>query len=255
MLAGGVLSPVACFEELPPPIQCPPAAQRASGDCSDVLNEPVAGCFSHEGVACLTGKRASCACVADECPAPAVACYPDGDCPAAVDVAVPGATCTVLDVQNIGAGIAEEFMCMCGCAGCAAVCDGRGPVVGLFSPDGSSAPGLVIDLGNEVPDQGKLGLYLRVRGAAFVSAVLGIGDVADLSDAEFLPVVYPVLTGIKNDFVELVLYQDDFLMIEPYEWTDATRKPNFAALLPKLSAVGDATVLFELDCVIPFYTD
>ena len=195
-----------------------------------------------------------CDCESGECPAGPDACFPDGDCPAAViAVAGPEARCRRVEPEQIGGGLPESYQCLCGCSACISVCDGYGPVVGAYVP-GFKAESFVIpwlDIRDRAPHAGRLGIYLRVRGLANVWVMAGRSATNSLNDFE--PVVdYRVPTPLSYDYVEHVLFDQVFLGNPAYSWTTADAAPTTITVAAGLSD-GLALSLFELDCVVPFY--
>ncbi len=246
-----------CHEDLPAPLPCPPPPQHAGSDCTPALtaiDEP--GCFGLDRMGCLAGPRASCTCVSDECPTAGPSCFPDGDCPTAVAAAVAGAECRRLEPSAFGLGIPGLFLCLCGCPGCAAVCDGAGPVMGYYAqpqssppdPQDFSPPWFVIDIEEQMPDQGRLGIYLRVRGlVSFAVVVLAEGP----SGPEVLSEpIYYVVQQLGTEFVDRVLFDD--LFNQPYRWTQAEDRPQYVAIVPQLEGSHEVLGLFEVDCLMPF---
>jgi len=239
-----------CLEDLPGPTECPPPAQFAGTDCLPALQNPPTGCFDVEQMACLAGPRSSCTCIADECPAQDDACYPDGDCPQAVSDLDESVECHRLEPERLGGGLPSETICLCGCAGCAAVCDGKGPVMGVVT-DEEHIPALIVDLTGMMPDSGRLGVYLRVRGLASFVMITAIGDASDLNTLQLVPPVYSVVTPLGLDFTEGVLFDDEFLGVDAYRWDRPEDKPSLIALAPR-EVSGTVVALAEFDCIVPF---
>ena len=255
-LALAALPVPGCLDDLPPTATCPGEAQRALGDCTPaiqtVLAENMTRCFRVDEMECITGPRTKCSCVSDECPAPEPECWPGRDCPTVVfDKTGPEARCYHFDPGDIGASLVEESQCLCGCAGCAAVCDGTGPGLGALTVEGQEqqfAP-VVFDLGTRLPRQGKLGIYGRVRGLANFVIVAIRGDINVPDELEYLH-SYAFLTPLQNEFSEQAVV--DQLLIGPaYEWDGYDGRPNLLVLFPQLSDKGGLS-LFELDCLVPF---
>jgi hypothetical protein len=230
------LSSASCFEDLPGPRQCPPDEQRVMGECKAALMAPAGpGCVTPETHECLQGRGASCdGCAAGDCPDDPSACFAD-ECPARVRVDVPDASCVRLARD---AFMAPEPKCLCGCPACAAICDGRGPSVGVrLPPSGGPAMALLaLSLENarrDFPASGRLSLYVRARGLSSVAVVVKRGD-QDMG-LETL--------GMDNEanFRERVL---DFPSVS---WSDPSGAPSQIVLFTP----GGGT-LAEIDCIIPF---
>jgi len=257
MLALGLAAlPVpGCLDDLPPTATCPGEAERSLGDCTPaiqtVLAENMTRCFRVEEMECITGPRTKCSCVSDECPAPEPECWPGRDCPALVfEKGGPEARCYHLDPGDIGASFDEQQQCLCGCAGCAAVCDGKGPALGALTLDDNQQffP-VVFDLGTRLPRQGKLGIYGRMRGLANFVIVAMRGDINVWE--ELVPLhYYAFLTPLQNDFDEQAIVDQPFVA-PAYEWGGYDGRPNLLVLFPQLSDEGGLS-LFELDCLVPF---
>lgn len=255
-----------CLDDLPQPSQCPADAQHEVGDCSPaivkVTEEGIARCLQPDETACLAGTEA-CSCLSGSCPVTEDACFPPPDCPPAVRERYPDAECIRLEPLEIGLGTPSEVQCMCGCAGCAAVCDGRGPVFGVLDTGGDLAflpP--TFEVRRHLPDQGTFGIYLRVRGLASMGLALFSGqidlsgEVFDVTPLNFGP-DWPhgtpyVLSPLSTEFVEHVVVDQKLLEVPAYTWTSADRRPDYAMLLPGGSMTDPALSLYELDCAVPF---
>jgi hypothetical protein len=200
---------LACLPDLPGATLCPPSATSEScvgaavGPGGALGNGPggngppslggagpgggpvgagqvggVAGaCLSSAVLGCVSRQRGGCSCDrARECPSDTRACWPSGDCPPQVRNTVADARCFGAPYENVSPGLGPAE-CQCGCAGCAAVCDSIGPVLGaaasLASTDGglASTPGsLAVSLaGLGLPANGRLGVYVRARGHGSLS--------------------------------------------------------------------------------------
>ncbi|MBI4701864.1 MAG: hypothetical protein HY744_12050 [Deltaproteobacteria bacterium] len=253
-MAGSLAAVVAgCFEDLPAPTECPPPARHVAQDCTAALEDPPAGCLSQERMSCLAGSRSTCTCVVGECPQPEAACYPDGDCPARVVQGVGAAArCRRLRPDQFGAGYSSEQLCLCGCAGCAAVCDGTGPVMGVHATQSHPAPALLVDLSGRMPDSGRLGIYLRLRGLASFVLVVVAGTTEPGELATHVRWYYPVLTPLGTSFTEHVIFDDDFVGVEAYSWSLPADRPTVIGLMPQGKPDESALALFELDCILPF---
>jgi len=255
LLSALVLLATACFDDLPASRQCPGAERVQVDDCklSDIKAEQL-GCLSFEQIGCFARDRSSCDCGPEACPTSRDACYPDGDCPAAVTSAVGSeARCRRLEASQIGGGLPESLQCLCGCSSCISVCDGYGPLVGVVAKgltlESFAIP--LLDIRDQAPDAGRLGIYLRVRGLANVLVLAGKSETNSLSDFETV-VDYRVTTPLSYDFVEHVLLDQVFLGNTAYSWTAKEQAPTTIAIGAGLSTEPTVT-LFELDCVVPFY--
>jgi hypothetical protein len=246
-----------CIDDLDPPKACPPGEQHPAGDCLGPLMNAKPGCLGTleaKEVACLAGKRSTCDCLPDECPAAPDACYPPGDCPPDVVEAVgPQAQCIRLNASDFGNGVPQLFQCVCGCAGCAAVCDGKGPVVGVLD-DGSEHGYPIINIKKYMKKEGRLGLYVRARGLSNVAIGVATGDPKDFTTWNWTGVTY-FLTTPLDSFAEVVFFDQQFLGGSPaYSWTSQADEPALVAFASGHPEDGGAPVptLYELDCVIPF---
>jgi len=241
------------MQDLPAPTECPPEPKQKATSCADALATAMPGCLTDDParVACLTGPRADCRCLGTDCPVPAGSCYPDGDCPAAVAKRDADAICTRLAPEDIGLDQPSASMCLCRCAGCAAVCDGIGPVMGFLSGSDVVPFPMVFDIGAKMPDRGSLGIYLRVRGLANVGVAIATGDIDHFDLLDWQP-GYFVLTPPGTEFVEHVLYADEFLHGPAYSWTQPKDKPTVIALAASFGKDDENLALFELDCLVPF---
>jgi hypothetical protein len=250
---GSATAPASCIEDLPAATHCPPEPKRHATSCADALTFAKPGCLTDDPtqVACLTGPRDTCRCTSSDCPVRNTACYPDGDCPATVTERAASAVCKRLAPEDIGLDQPSETMCLCGCAGCAAVCDGVGPVMGIFTGSGVEKFPVLFDIKSKMPDRGTFGMYLRVRGLANVSVLVGTGDIDDFENIHWVP-GYFVLTPPGTDYVEHVLYDDDFIHGPAYTWTSAADKPAVIALAASFDDTEENLALFELDCLVPF---
>lgn len=203
---------------------------------------------------CLAGPRPSCACADDECPTSASDCYPEGDCPREViEAAGADAHCIRVAPEEFGLGQSDAQQCMCGCARCASVCDGQGPVIGVLSDSAPMYAYPAIDLSRRLPGAGKVGLYVRARGVSNVGLVLATGDY-DKPETLMSRTVYFMTTPL-DDFTEQVFYGADFIgNKEPYAWIDDAGKPTTLLLVNTTpSGQGTALTFYELDCIIPFW--
>lgn len=239
-----------CLDDLPEPLVCPPEPAYAGESCAPLLEEVGLGCLLPEQMACLTGPRESCTCIADECPTPEQACYPEGDCPAEVKEAARGeAECLHLSPKEIGGGLPSEFQCLCGCAGCLAVCDGRGPVLGVANDGSFEVAPVVIDVAARMPEEGRLGVFMRARGLSGAALAVLKGNEPDYEIA----MVYYISSPIGTEYTSQVFYDDPFLGTKEYEWTTAADRPTLIALFAGEGSPGAPQLtLMEIDCVIPF---
>lgn len=245
----GISTQIGCLDDLPPPLACPPDAVTEGGSCVEGLQGAVPGCLTLEQASCLTGPRTSCTCIADECPRPDEICAPEGDCPTEVFEVAPEARCVPLTPKDFGAGLPSEFQCLCGCAGCLAVCDGRGPVLGVLNDGSDGYAPVAVDIAAQMPDAGSLGVYLRLRGIA--TALLGVLKGADPNYE--LVAYYLVSAPIGTEMESQVHYNDPLLGTSEYTWSQAADKPTLLVILPgEGTPQTPALSLVEIDCVVPF---
>lgn len=177
---------VACLKTLQEPTSCPgpavfehcPNAANASdasvtvidaGDGGDAAPMPMPMPMPGQRCdlmrdSCLQTTRMpsgattyDCSCRSDlECTRQSGTCYPTPDCPASVKSAHGQTQC--LDVSaDFVIATGNATACACGCASCAATCDGKGPVL-------AAGQTLRFTLPSTVP-QGRLGVMVRARGA------------------------------------------------------------------------------------------
>jgi hypothetical protein len=184
------------------------------------------GC-SLDGIPCLRDQGRACICTpAAECARTTASCSPPPECPASITNAA-GASARCLEAP---ASFAPETPpgCTCGCASCAAICDGQGPVVG---------PGQIVryQLPNDLPASGALGLMARLRGGgqAVFLVDLGGGAATPLgsvpADSEFADNFPKTSAGLAR-----------------YAWTEGQPRP--VAIELHADPLGPV----EVDCVVPF---
>jgi hypothetical protein len=231
-LAVSALGVSACFSDLPAPVKCPAPAQRPMGDCRSAIAALGPGCgAAPEAHACLLGPRTSCAC-GDECPATGeTSCFADNSCPEAVSLRAPGSRCIRPPRESFSSS-ATAVPCVCGCTGCAQVCDGRGLSVVVRFPQGAGDPPAPLVVTPLLPSSGRLGVYVRLRGDASLALVVARAN-APIAER-------PLTAHTDGDFQELVF--EDLV-----SWTDASAAPSALALLAQ---PGDT--IAEIDCVVPF---
>jgi hypothetical protein len=143
---------------------------------------------------------------------------------------------------------------MCGCAGCASVCDGKGPVIGLID-NGFDHGFPIIDIKKYMKKSGRLGVYVRARGYSNVAIVIGTGDPKDYTTWNFETGVQYYLVTPLDSFSEFVFFDQQFLGgSSAYSWSSSADKPAMLAFASQRPEDGGAPVptLYELDCVIPF---
>jgi hypothetical protein len=254
----GALLLTGCLDDLPAPAECPGAAQREAGNCSpaiEKLAEATPRCLQPDETLCLAGTT-ECSCLSGACPVTEEACFPPPDCPAAVRERHPDAACIRLEPSHIGLGLSSEAQCLCGCAGCAAVCDGRGPVLGVLDDGALDYVPPIFEIGDQLPERGTFGIYLRVRGVANMGIGLLAGTI-DTQDDD--PLVYLnadaapyVLSPLSTEFVEHVVVDQKLLEVPPYTWTSAEGRPDYVLLSPGGSVTNPSLSLYELDCAVPF---
>jgi hypothetical protein len=257
-LAAAATMSSACLEDLPPATECPPGATHAAGDCTSVFMNPQPNCITSRPDAvdvfsCFTGARDSCECGADECSSNADACYPSGDCPPEV-VAAAGKNvkCIRLDPEDFD--LAGDIpQCICGCASCASVCDGHGPVIGVVDVGQADYTYPAIDLRKHMPSSGKIGFYVRARGVANVSVAALTGEYPTSLDP---PRSVYYMTTALDEFTTQIFYGPDFIgNNDAYSWTDEAGAPTTLLLANStVQSPGDPPIVtfYELDCIIPF---
>ncbi len=252
LVLSGALSGAGCLEDLPEPLTCPPKEVVPTGDCLDALRTHTPGCMPAEDLVCLTGERSSCDCGAGECPAVENVCYPEGDCPPLVTATQAGATCAPIPASDFYDGLSPTPRCLCGCAACASVCDGKGPVVGVFqdpSLEIFAAP--VADVSASAPDQGAIGLYVRWRGVP--NAWVVVASAGDKQNELVAEQFYLLGEELGMGFQEQVLFDQPLLGELAYRWDKPEDKPVAVLFLPLGQTDRPAPSLFEVDCVVPFY--
>lgn len=247
-----------CLEDLPAATECPPPAENAVGDCLHVFDDLTPNCMTDrphaaELFSCMMGPRPSCACDALECPTTEASCYPEGDCPPEViEVAGSKAKCLRLDAEDYGLGYDANQQCICGCAECASVCDGKGPTIGVVDDGHHFYVYPLIDLSKHMPSSGKLGIYVRARGVSNVQVASFTGAFPD----NLVNTSIYYLTTPLDQFTSQVFYGKDFIgNTEPYAWSTEEEKPTVIALANSLAmTVNDPPIstFYELDCIIPF---
>jgi hypothetical protein len=244
------LALVACLDELPAPTSCPAPAKIPAGDCLPVLDsKPLFGqCYDASQLGCLLGKRSGCECVPNECPELPEACYPAEDCPAAVR-ALQGAEqarCVRVPASQLDVVPENLLTCRCGCAACSSVCDGAGPTFAFDVPmDGMLTP-FIIDLDGLLPERGRGGVYLRMRGSAAVFVVFGRGKLDDWDSFTLFEPPFVVVEPLTTSFVERPLFFQ-----QANGWKSAGEKPSHL-LIASQAAGAAAKGMFEIDCVVPF---
>ena len=241
----------ACLEDLPSPLTCPPAAVNEAQDCAPAVMAPSGNCYGATEVACLRGGEVvpTCDCQSGECPAEEAACFPAGSCPQAVlDRAGEDTACVRLSGDDIGSGLENDFQCLCGCTSCASVCDGYGTI---YATVGSSttARGFLVNLGASIPDRGRLGVYMRVRGLPNFAANVLMGNPLDFNATGN---VY-VTSENTGDFVDVVYFDVPTVGTPPHEWTTSEAKPTAILFTPlPLGPEQPSFTMAEIDCIIPF---
>lgn len=241
---------IGCLEDLPEAIECPPKPIYPGENCLAALDGVAPGCFAPGLTACLAGPRESCTCIVDECPAAESACYPVGDCPAEVVERSGGdSSCVHLAPGDIGAGLPSEFQCLCGCGGCMAACDGKGPVLGISNDGNVGFAPITIDLAGHMPASGRIGVFVRERGLAASLLVVMKGT----PDAYEILTYYYMTSPIGTEYTSQVFYDDPFLGMKEYSWSKEADKPTVLLIVADegTSEMPDLN-LMEIDCVVPF---
>lgn len=265
-----------CLQDLPEPLSCPPepvvvsgidnatCAQRLVTDAGNDLSIYYECAFQPAYTGCYRPND-PCDCNKGECPEPDAMCYPEEDCPVLVEQSYgeEDATCLRLhpdDLSNELEGPAGQ--CLCGCRSCAIQCDGRGAMWSLiqaFDQDMNRygpAGGIILwDIERDMPDQGRVGFYVRARGT---SGFLVGGSIGLYAADTWAAVLEAVAMGIEAppvDYGEQLLrdWNDDFseelypkLRSEAYSWEDAGRRPKMLIIYPGVSGT-----LLEIDCLFP----
>jgi hypothetical protein len=231
----------ACLPDLPPAAQCPPDAKQASNACAPQIQSSTlaGGCVATDD----PNARACCGCNANACPTSAAACYPDGDCPRAVnDQTHLPTTCRRL--------VPEAFQgCVCGCAACLSVCDGVGPVIAMHVPDSPSAAAaaLAVQLPQPIASSGRLGVYVRLRGEGGLVLDVGGGAFGQLfSRADLLR---PVPSSSGTEFKDVIVWEPRADGGGWPAWHTANDAPTSMVF-----AVPAGRTNLEIDCIVPFVT-
>jgi hypothetical protein len=180
-----------------------------------------------EGIPCLKQQGRACVCgAASECARTAASCSPPPECPASVASAI-GDSAKCLDAR---ASFPPDTapVCTCGCASCAEVCDGQGPIVG-------AGQAVHYNLAGSLPTSGSLGVMARVRGGGqAIAFVLFDGAPEEVlgplpADSDFAD-HFPTVTGA----------------VARYAWTVGQPRP--VAIELRADPLGP----IEVDCVVPF---
>lgn len=254
-----------CLEDLPAALRCPPQEVVEATNCGAVFAIEERGCITFkpggkEALECLTGPRPNCDCVPDECVAPPESCFPNDNCPTAVaDDVGKNAKCSQLasvDFSPIN-GLVQASQCVCGCMACAAVCDGKGPVIGIVNRGmPQEFVSSVIKVSDRLPSRGKFGFYLRSRGYSNAAVYVIVGDV-EVEDPRIVAAYY-VSTTIQK-FGEDVYFDDQNYAPgfegQAYEWSSEEEKPTYLVIVPPGPGPNDPIPVhsaWEIDCLIPF---
>lgn len=297
-VSGAVLV-VACLESLPPPTACEAPARVIDGECVscdpplrfvgdecrecpppavvpdrnclptlDALPTDTDGCIGEieNGFSCLAGDPQDCACDPEDCDAP-LACFDDATCPREVLESAPNATCIALGedawsyyVYPLGTADHDAEQCICGCMRCAAKCDGKGTIFGVF--EDSAFPlrrylqGPAIDLRGYLPESGKLGFYIRGRGWAggLVAFVTHDLTLEETDTAYYVPILndfsVPIAYGPTDEGGEVPREEGMPPYPRPYAWSSPGGAPSHVILA--LTTGLPSSGLVEIDCVIPF---
>jgi hypothetical protein len=258
----------ACLDDLDPAKSCPPEAKHAAQDCGQIFEtlkgQPGQCLYQPEQVACLAGKRKSCDCQPDECPVAPDACYPPGDCPPEVVKEVGSeAKCMRLAPADFSNFWPQIYNCECGCIGCAAVCDGFGPVIGVWDDGQANLHGLpIINIKRHMPKSGRFGVYIRARGLSNAGIAVVPGDPNDSASLfnelttevkNGTAVIYYLVTPLDS-FAPSVFFDQHFIgQGHAYAWSSADDEPAVIMIFPPKGVSNNpAASLFEIDCVIPF---
>jgi hypothetical protein len=152
---------------------------------------------------------------------------------------VPSASCPA-------AGAAQVGPCSCGCAKCVAACDGYGPSLGVLLPPGAPAATLLdVPLGTDLPPSGKLGFYVRLRGASRMVVTVVRGS-QPLAQATSVVPEFPA----DAQFRELILTPD-----MAAAWSTPDQAPTAIALVAAPGSGSDPALTYvQIDCVVPIVT-
>jgi hypothetical protein len=201
--------------------------------------------------------------LADECPLSEATCFPAPDCPPEVTAVAPHARCTQVTADDIGDfGLVDPVSnCTCGCTECLSVCDGRGPTFGVaLNGDGALGaedffiPFTRID--RLMPNAGRFGLYVRLRGLSPLVLQVFKGDVD--GDPEGLVTLRSAIVpaSVGSDYGAQVLFEEFLeggLETTPIQWTEAADRPSLLAFFPPLDRRGHTLV--QIDCIVPFVVE
>jgi hypothetical protein len=150
--------------------------------------------------------------------------------------------CLRLTATDIQTTLPFGSDCLCGCAACASVCDGIGPVLAYAQFAGTPPPLLLVsDLRSYLPDSGQLGIYLRVRG---ISAL--VAGVPTPDGGAYAKQINPAMES--GDFVDTVVFDSN-----APTWSIPTDAPGFLVITSSSESNGAPAIsLAEVDCIVPF---
>jgi hypothetical protein len=239
-VVGSAAATGACIADPPPATTCPPPEPSAS-DCSSALaslTQPE-GCAPSVYQQCL-GATCGVECPATACAPNPAACWPNGECPPALLAQTSASTsCLRLDAE-----LAPT--CNCGCPRCVSECDGHGVPLAAFvppPPPGSTpspVPFFQFRLPAKLPTQGRMGLYVRLRGQLSGGAmVLGIAHGTQPVNA------FPI-TSVEPAYSDMMFGIGDAGQLTGWSSTDAAPDSIVVLLLPTTK------VAVEIDCIVPF---
>src|SRR5262245_29521850 len=168
----------ACLGPLPEPLACPREAVfpycKPGGDLFPPPPDAGPSPCLLPSSECLGKQRAQCECTAAQrCDNAGPSCTPPPDCPESVRKAASGPKCLAVTSPEIRG----TPSCVCGCASCAAVCDGMGPVLSanqvlVFHLSAPHAPS-------------SLRAMVRARGTGFLSLFVQLEDGTSTALGEF----------------------------------------------------------------------
>jgi hypothetical protein len=164
-----------------------------------------------------------CTCRAElECTRTSSSCFPPPDCPTSITNVESGAKCIAVTPGT------TSSTCLCGCASCAAICDGQGPIIG-------SDQSMHFDFPANAPVGTRVGIMVRLRGTGAVD-VLAIPK-----EGPSVPVGNNITA--PSDFSEILAGTGTG---PPGFRPEADRRPVALEIRTQPNAV------VEIDCVVPY---
>ncbi len=218
----------ACALPLAPPLPNKPTADDASfpvGPPGPPVPGPPVGACDLDRLPCVQEQGRTCTCSdAVACKRSDTTCSPAPDCPRSIRDVESRAICVETSASFGGLGGPQ---CACGCASCAAYCDGQGPILGPKQT-------IRFDLPGNLPSSGRLGVMVRMRGSGrVVLTVRGFDTPGEpLGEAQ-----------ADTDFSETIVRSAKGT---EYAWSGERLRPSFIEL------IGTSDGILEVDCVVPF---